>query len=132
MIKISTIALPTLAAFFGCIAGSVVLLLAIHLLYPKKIRKDVFTNKYFNEFELGFMRGIPYGLILTAIISGATVFRKIGAGKRFYDYDVRAQMPAYLVVLCHLSIALAIVGLGVMVPATFAYFFPNSGIFVWD
>ncbi|MEZ4749332.1 MAG: hypothetical protein R3B54_01510 [Bdellovibrionota bacterium] len=132
MIHLSVYGLPLLLTFFCCLGLSFVLLLTIQIFYPKSIRAEVFNDKYFSEFELGFMRGVPYGLILTQIIVGATVFTGFGAGKRFYDYNVQKKMPNLLVALCYLQVISVVLGALIGLSFSFSYFFPNSGIFVWD
>lgn len=132
MIPMGEIGMSLIVAFFACFAFSLFLMIVVQVSYPKHIRADVFTSKYFNEFELGFMRGIPYGLLFTATLVGATLFPRFGAGKRFYDYNVREKMPRFVVVLCYLqAVVVCVAGL---IGAVFllVFLFPDSGLFKWD
>ncbi|MEZ4749331.1 MAG: hypothetical protein R3B54_01505 [Bdellovibrionota bacterium] len=52
MISLYLVGMPMVFTLFGCAITSLVLLLAIQVYYPEKIREDVFTEKYFSEFEL--------------------------------------------------------------------------------
>jgi hypothetical protein len=71
----------------------------IHNLFPKKIDKDLFNEKYFTQFELQTFSTFPLSILKTlAYIRGTIAPQSII--KRFHGYDFKANMPKHFYWLC--------------------------------
>ena len=86
----------------------VILLVFVHLKFPKTITNDLFKEPYFNQQELLIFSTFPYSLLKTlAFLRGTVAPGTIR--NRFKDYDFTGNMSVGFYWLCVVLVALIIV-----------------------
>jgi len=64
----------TFVTTFLCLMLSLVFILIMHILMPRKVLKAYFKEPYFNSGEIAMFTGFPFGYIRTSMFMGILAF----------------------------------------------------------